>query len=164
MLQQSDADPASKDANVTRQRDLQPGAERETARRGDRRERRVLEPRERLLGAHDAVDHRVLVAGPRIRSACDAVLLAAGEHRGVDAAGKGSAGADDDKRSNVFWTCHQGLAEFPEFTPHLDREAVELVGPVQGEGGDVPLDLDLQRLPVGFHRRRVLTAAAASPR
>ena len=131
--------PRAKIAQVARERDLQAGAERVAAHRGDRRERRRLEPRVRLLRAQHHVDHRVRVAGAGVRH----VEPGAGrEHGRVDAARERAALPDHDQRAEVTRIGDELLAERAELVPHLGGEAVELVGPVEHEPSDVAISFE----------------------
>ena len=102
-LEQADLRPLGEHAHVARERELEPGTERVAAHRGDRRVRRLLEPRVRVLGLHDRVDDGIVVAtrGIAIRLERVAVEGVAGEHRRVDAARERAALADDDERPQL---------------------------------------------------------------
>ncbi len=152
--------PAPRTRQVARQCELQSGAEGVALHRGDRRVRRRLEPRERVLDGEDPVDRRVGMAVAAVLEHRRARPL--GEHGRVDAARKGAAVADDDDRRAGRRRHRQAAPELAELRRHLGGEGVELLGAGEVQPPDVVVTLEPQRVVarVGHRSRRPYSAGA----
>ena len=140
--------PRAKHADVARQRELQARAERVAAHRRDRRIPRFFEPRVGILHAQDPRDRRIGVGVGFVRREHVGCAPAAGEHRRVDTRRERAAVADDDERADRRVVLDL-LAERAHLVPHLDGEAVQLVGAVHPQPGDVAVTRELERLHGG---------------
>ena len=149
VLEEAGLRPAREHADVAHERELQSGAEGVAAHGGDRRVPRGLEPRVGLLHAQDRCRRRVVVGVRAVDLVQRVVAAAPGEDARVDAGRERAPVADDDERADRVVVLDLA-AERPHLLPHPRREAVELVGAVQTEPGDVARAGQLER----FHRSR----------
>src|SRR5438132_9694168 len=133
-LERTELRRARRDAEVARERELEPGAERVAAQRGDAREGGIHEPAERLLALADHRDQAIRACpGLHLRRRPEAVL--ARDLRQVDARGEGAALAGDDQAAEIAFVA-QRPTQLAQLGPHLRRLRVQLAGPVEPQTPD----------------------------